>query len=118
MKLLTTASVCKNIHHQAAFLRSKGIAVYLSDQGGASIKAGIEIGLWVIVESQYEDALLLLKNPNHQVRDPITDSQVNEIEALAKKQFAVSKEKFIERLLLGVTLIAICFFVIKIASAL
>lgn len=44
-------------------------------------------GIWVVFENQYSDALALLSDSDHVVRNPITEEEIEIIEKQAKIQF-------------------------------
>lgn len=78
MKLLITTAACDDIYQKGEFLKSKGIAIHMSDRGLAGMKAGVEVGLWIILDSQFDDAVHLMKNRNHKVENPLSlDEMVN-----------------------------------------
>lgn len=83
MKLLITTAACDDIYQKGEFLKSKGIAIHMSDRGLAGMKAGVEIGLWIILDSQFDDAIHLMRDRNHEVGSPLSLEEMVNIEKSA-----------------------------------
>lgn len=117
MKLLTSSALCDRFYEKVELLRSNGIAIYLSDEGMSNIKPGIPISMWVIINSQYDDAINLLDNPKYFVKNPISQVEMKELENFAKMEFQRSKNRIaITAFSLIVIVVAIffgLFFLIK-----
>ena len=68
-------------------LRIAGIATHvepIDPQPGESVKR--RVGLWVLVESQHEDAIKVLVNPRHQPRNPLGLDEISRLEAAVEKR--------------------------------
>ncbi len=90
MRLLARFETRTEAAERAAFLRAHGIATHLADvtlprmhrvQGGKAAHS-----LWVLFESQYDDALALLKNPDHPVEQRLSKAQMNILETEGAEQ--------------------------------
>ncbi len=85
MKLLITTATCDDIYQKGEFLKSRGIAIHMSDRGLAGMKTGVEVGLWIILDSQFDDALHLMRDRNHQVENPLSLEEMVNIERSANE---------------------------------
>lgn len=69
---------------RAAFLQVHGIATHVSDmtsmRPNLAHQGQFRAGLWVVLEAQYEDALGLLEDPDHDVRNPLSVDQLQHME--------------------------------------
>jgi len=78
---------------RAAFLQAHGIATHLSDMTSMRMNLAHQgryrVGLWVVLEAQYDDAIGLLESPEHEVSNPLSVDQMHHMEtegaAQAKK---------------------------------
>lgn len=109
MKLLLTSATCKSVYQKSVFLKSKGIAVYIANKRMAALKSAVHEGLWVVLDSQFEDALQLLHNPNHVVASPVSEEEMAAMEKNAKVSFSVAVNKFFSRLLF---VFIVCLFIV------
>jgi len=86
------------------FLRDKGILTHVStSQRGDNASNG----LWVVLDDQYEDALECLKNPDHQVVNPLDEDKMQEIESLSSRQYEDSVNNYLVKAILS--LLAVIF---------
>lgn len=69
---------------RAAFLRSRGIATHVSDMTSMRLNLAhqgrFRAGLWVVFEDHYQDAAALLADPEHPVKSPLSEAQLEHIE--------------------------------------
>lgn len=113
MKLLITTAECDDIYQKSDFLKSKGIAIHLSDQGLAGMKSGVEVGLWIILDSQLDDAIHLMRDKNHKVGNPLSWEEMVNIEKTAHQ----SSLNILANAFFKVGVIALFFIAIVIAIA-
>lgn len=90
MRLVRRYFDLANAENDAEFLEGRGIPTHLSSKasfslGGAHTGA-IRVGLWVILNSQFADAVKVLEDPNYPVSSPLSKAQIIEL----KEQAAVS----------------------------
>lgn len=90
MKLLTTSTDRLYIAEKSNFLRSKGIFTRLSSVNTAQLgyPAGSEIGLWIVINEQYEDAIACLNDEDHEVTAPLSLEKIIELEAASTNQLS------------------------------
>ncbi len=86
MKLVTEFPHLDDAEACAATLEAKGIATYVSNRHTNQLlqpfhRANSFAGLWVVVDHQLDDALALLDNPDHVVRDPLPSTDIAKIKA-------------------------------------
>lgn len=65
---------------RAAFLQANGIATHVSDMTALRVNLAhqgqFRAGLWVVFEDQYDDAMALLSNPDHEVSKALSPDQM------------------------------------------
>ena len=113
MKLVTTSRDRLYIAEKSSFLRSKGILTSLSGENAAQIgyPASSELGLWVVINEQYEDAIACLNNENHEVQAPLSPEQMLELEAASSNWFSTAIDSFGNKLALFLVIAFIVGFV-------
>jgi len=103
MKLLTQYSDINEASKVYGMLRESGIMSEITSASSymlSQTKTGaVTVGLWVVFDNQYEDAVKLLKNPNHIPEHMLTLDEMIEIEENAHKKQLNSTQKIIEKLL-------------------
>ena len=80
------------------------------------VKTGaLKVGLWVVLDEQYQDAVQLLENHDHKPKRVIPLSEMDEIQNLARLHFGSGMKKLIEKsaaLFFGGILLALVIFVV------
>ncbi|AKS41567.1 hypothetical protein [Wenzhouxiangella marina] len=83
MKLLERYEFAEEAQERAAFLRSRGIAAHVESltalRPAAAHRNLYHAALWAILDHQADDAEALLKDPDHLVRDPLDEREMNEL---------------------------------------
>ncbi len=112
MKLVTSSTDKLYIAEKSSFLRSKGILTYLSGENAAQIgyPAHSEMGLWVVISEQYEDAIACLNNENHEVEIQLSSEQMLELEAASTNWLSVAIDAFGNKLALFLVVVVIAGF--------
>ena len=81
MKLLFESANRAEIDGARLLLESKGIPVFVGNEDTARTMSWLfvtrEYGLWILVEQQYEDAMALLGNADHEVRVTVNMEEYN-----------------------------------------
>ena len=76
MKLLTQYETDSEADSVSARLEDKGIATYVSSRNALGFPGWSTgpamVGLWVLIDEQYEDAMALLYDPEHTVSNPLS----------------------------------------------
>jgi len=71
-------------------LRDAGVASHVDSMDPHSVlpsKSGAtHLGLWVLLDDQYQDAVQVLENPSHRPVRILSPGEIDEIEACAEKQ--------------------------------
>lgn len=85
MEILARYATRSEAEERAAFLRARGIATHITDATSLRLNAA-HYGqhralLWGLLEPQFEDARALLEDPDHEVANPLTETQMTEIES-------------------------------------
>jgi hypothetical protein len=71
-------------------LRSKGIPTFIQDEYTSAVFTfDFGSGLFVLLDSQYNDAIELARNPSHWVEEPISEEDIVRLE----DQVVVSKNE-------------------------
>lgn len=113
MRLIARYPSLSAAEERAAFLRSRGIATHVSNL--TSIKptpCGGQIdraALWAVLASQYDDARLLLENPDHNAVNSLDENAMHELEheGSAQAQRAMIRGLLITLVVLGGLLAAV-----------
>ena len=83
MKLLTEYETTSEADSASLRLELKGIATFVSSRNTLGFPPGTigppGIGLWVVVDDQYEDAMALLLDPDHTVSNALTPEEIETI---------------------------------------
>lgn len=84
MRLIARYSSVPEAEERAAFLRSRGIATHVSElttlRPGLAHRDGARAAVWAVLGSQYEDARLLLQDPDHQPDHALDEKGMHELE--------------------------------------
>ena len=83
MKLLTEYESSAEADTASHRLEIKGIATYVSSRHHMGFPEGSVgppgTGLWVVLDDQYEDAMALLFDPDHSVRNALLPEEIQSI---------------------------------------
>ena len=83
MKLLTEYETASEADIASFRLEQKGIATFVSSRrpmGFLIVSTGAPmIGLWVVLDDQYEDAMALLFNPDHTVIHALSAEEIETV---------------------------------------
>lgn len=84
MKLFEAFDNDDVIYDMADLLRKNGILTYISGKHTSSMRIpGIgpkRLALWVVLDDQFEDAKMLLADPDHKVKHKLTEDQMRQME--------------------------------------
>ncbi len=85
--------------HAAMRLRQRGILTHISSKHSFStsgyITGAFEVGLWAILDSQYQDACAYLSDENHEITSGLTEEEMVQFEAKANQSSYNVFNKFI-----------------------
>jgi len=112
MKLITASSNESDIAEKSNFLRKKGILTSTSNENARKLGLPIrgELGLWVVINEQYQDAVECLNNPEHAVENPLSIEQMLELESAASKVLGTAIDSFANKLALFLVVAVIVGF--------
>jgi hypothetical protein len=122
MKLIYQSSQRSDIESARLLLESRGIPVYVSNEDTnrnlSYMSIALKLGIWVVFEDQYDDAIALLTDDTYEVKKP---RNVEEYYSTLKKvQCDAVKSSFDSSMLILVSLFIIGFliyFILKVTSA-
>lgn len=84
MRMIAKYETRSEAQERAAFLQTHGIATHISDMTALRMNLAHQgryrAGLWVVFEGQYEDAIGLLEDPDHEVSNPLSVDQMQHLE--------------------------------------
>jgi hypothetical protein len=84
MKLLAKFPSEIDAQIDAANLRRRGILTYISSKHAHHMSkyftGSLQVGLWVVLEQQYEDAYKIYTGVPCEVRHPLTEAEMDELE--------------------------------------
>ncbi len=114
MKLIENCNFSGNLSEVAHFLTESGILVSTTDDyatipGKSYVARNIKIGIWVHLDNQYEDALALLENRQHVVKNPLTHTEMQSLKSEAKTYLSNAVEKAIKVLLICIVVLSLVF---------
>lgn len=122
MKLLYQSSDRQDIEASRLLLESRGIPVHVSNEDTnrnlSYMSIAVQLGIWVIFDEQYNDAITLLGDDTHEVENPIDIDEFHSM--LDKKHKERTKSNFDRSMLVLVLLITIgvgAYFIFKISNA-
>jgi len=102
-------SVC-DAEQDATKLRKRGILTFVSSKNSyilSSIHTGVfKVGLWAVLQNQYEDACKIISKQQCKVRHPLTEEEMITIESQTKNNAPAT---IIKGLLIGVTILLSIF---------
>ena len=85
MKLLKEFESVLDSEELAERLKEKGIAVFVSSKHSQSLSkystGALNVGLWIVLDVQYEDAKACLKNRRHKVITAISQDEIKIIQS-------------------------------------
>lgn len=118
MKQLIQSENKAEIDGVRILLESKGIPVFIGNEDSARnmgwLLSAREYVLWVLVEKQYEDAVSLLKDPEHEVRMSVDMEEYRKSSSWMREQ---NMQKIFNWLIfLLATLLGLVFFLATINS--
>lgn len=118
MKLLVNTRDQEYLADVRHLLEKKGIPVFISSSHTYRIRpmyTAYKKGLWVYLDSQWEDAKALLSNSSHTVAEPV---DVKAFYASAEKEGHTYRNelfnKFMNILVIGIVLFLVIVFAVKI----
>lgn len=71
------------------FYKSKGVLAFISNKNISNLypeQGEFKVGIWIVADNQFNDAVALLSDPDHSVEHPLTQEQM----ALLNKQLTIS----------------------------
>lgn len=78
-------------------LRNKGLMTYISSKRSMSFgrhqTGALTVGVWVVLENQYEDAFELMKNKNHKPSNSLSVEEIEKLESKLKISLSGSIKK-------------------------
>lgn len=100
-------------------LREKGILTHVSARYSRSLSSlytgAVSSGVWVVLEVQYKDAVALLHSCHHKVENPLTESEMLELERVTKATSSKAMNHYTNIILAGLLLVVMLVFVLYIA---
>jgi hypothetical protein len=119
MKLIAYYENAGDADAAALLLRSRGILPYVSSQATKTLRgmifASSKVGLWAVLDHQFDDAVLLLEDSDHEVSSGLSESEMLSFEDTASRNVFASLNKAIFFGLL--LIIAMVWLMLKVAAA-
>lgn len=118
MKLIAQYSDLSDAESVSERIRLAGVMTVITSKRSHNLSrtrtGALNVGLWAVFDDQYADAVQLLKNKKHSPGRVIPLEKMEELESVAKEQFAISSKKFFEKvaaLIFGSALLALILYV-------
>lgn len=121
MKLITEYDNAHEADVAALHYREKGILTHVSSRysnGLRVITGATTVGLWVVLDEQYQDALALKQDREHQPANALTEHEMTELENLAKNTVEDSSSKILFALGYGVIVTALMGYIFYVSYGL
>ncbi len=84
-------------------LRERGVLTYVSSSNSFKLSSAqtgaVKVGLWAVLDEQYQDAKSYLDNPSHKIVTAFTQEQLVEIEQEFTAAQSKSAQKTVEKAL-------------------
>ncbi|MDO3384279.1 hypothetical protein QWI17_00325 [Gilvimarinus sp. SDUM040013] len=113
MKFIADTEIPIDPYDYLGLLRSQGILAKRNSEFQKAPLAGLSReGIWVILNSQYTDALALISDKSHIVANPLTEGEMVELEIEAKSMLLNASGSFFSRLAKFVFYFSILLFVV------
>ena len=80
MKFLCSAATHEELQPIVALLERNGVAVILqnADSNRVVYQPAVAVDVWVALDGQYEDALALMSNADHEVQHPVNINEFHQ----------------------------------------
>ena len=95
--------------------REKGILTHVSSRHSNSLRmitGATKVGLWVVLDDQYQDAIELRKNQSHRPSTTLSEDEMTELEALGKSQLTESSAKMLSAIGYGVITVVLVGYIL------
>lgn len=106
MKLFKSFEDLSEAELVAMQMRHKGIMTYVANRNSKNLGAmgagPLQIGLWVVLDKQYEDARRFYENPDHVVSDPLTAEQMRQLDAQAEDARRLLSRRLLNGLMIAI----------------
>lgn len=90
MKLIRKYHSVDAAEEAARFLSSKGIVTHISSRGTKNLRTTfhmfVKVGLWAVLEHQYEDAVAVLHDPTYEVTSGMPHDEFVAFRSAAKSE--------------------------------
>ena len=101
MKLIDQFTSLSDANEICSKLRNAGILAYVSSAQSymlSRVKTGaLKVGLWIILDDQFEDAKELLRNPKYKPKVVLTEQEMIDLEIEAKQAKIASSKMLFEK---------------------
>lgn len=101
MKLLDQFADINQANKLYVRLKGSGILTYVSSSGSYMLSktntGALRIGLWVVLDDQYNDAKSPIRNFNHKVKCKLTEREMAELEQEANQAYLASNKVMFEK---------------------
>ena len=110
MELVSQYPDLGEAENDSDLLESRGIATFISNRRANRLlghrRFVYQVGLWVIIDEQLNDAHKLLSNQNHAVSNPLSRSEIIELKNSIGSGDLTLVLRFLAKMLLIVSLVA------------
>lgn len=114
MKLLQRFDELVEAELLSAEFRKKGILTFISSKGSHALgrhqTGAIGVGVWAVLENQYEDAVSLIHNSEHVVKHPLTEMEMVELERTNKEKIARGFNSILNKVVVGFLVVLVSAF--------
>lgn len=106
MLLLSRTFERMNVDRIRLLLESNGIPVFIGNESGVNNVSiamhTLEYSIWVVIDEQFQDALALLENEDHEVKNPVDVENYY-------KELEINKTKHLKKIFNILMSVFLCF---------
>lgn len=118
MKLLKNVTSLQVANSIALQLKSRGILTFIANEDTKSLYpiAVINVGIWIVLDYQYDDAVAVLKNPEHIISQPLMPEEINRLSRDMRKPYSASTKSILKMaaiLFIVVTLLCVASYFLR-----
>ena len=111
MELVSQYPDLGEAENDSYLLESRGIATFISSRRANRLlghqRFAYQVGLWVVLDEQLDDALKLLSNKDHAVSNPLSRSEIIELKNSVGSGDLTLVLRVLAKMLLIVSLVAV-----------
>ena len=121
MKLIDEFECAHDADIASLNYREKGILTHVSSRHSNSLRVitgAMNVGLWVVLDDQYQDAIELKRNRSHQPSTALSDEEMTQLEFLGQSQLEESSSKMLSAMGYSVIVMVLAGYILYVSYGL